>query len=197
MGTEPNRINLIHNTNTKYILLVDADDTFILNENEVLEELTNRYEDVLYIPTLTNGEFRENIGEKYGQVYVACWEQIFRTEFIIDKVFKTWNGFSEEAPIHMYINSKFPEFTRTSIKSVTYNYNGGHFEKIDFAGMKQFLLELKKSTDIDFQRVTQEAIILNITKDLMNNLKDNIELKRSILRDFYLMMSEVTIEENW
>lgn len=195
-GTELNRINILKNTSTKYIYFVDADDTFSINESELLSELVESTSDAIYVDTFNQNIKRQNVGKDYNIVYVSCWEQIFKVNFIFNKLFPTWCGFSEEMPISVYINENF-SFSTSKTNNLKYQYNGSHFYSLDLKNIKQCLLFTKDRFNIESQKVLKRELTKNVIEVFPNEFCGKECNLVKYQQRFIDILKEVNFEENW
>lgn len=98
-GIENNRQNILNNTETKYLYVIDYDDQLEINQDKLLAILKRSNADILPVSPLEDGkETSDYIYYDEATIFVTTWAQIFKTEFLrkVGGYIQTWNFYHEE-----------------------------------------------------------------------------------------------------
>ena len=97
-GIENNRQNILNNTSSKYVYIIDYDDEIFINEKLLLDELYDCDDDIIMVNPCENGSEPDYIYHSDTQLFVTTWAQIFSTNFIrqVGGYIQTWNFYHEE-----------------------------------------------------------------------------------------------------
>ena len=198
-GIENNRQNILNNTYSKYLYVIDYDDEIKINEEKLINLLEKLSEDIVYIHPYENEVETEYTYHSDSQIFVTTWAQIFSTNFIksVGGYIQTWNFYHEEFGTNANIlaniyfrNIDFSIYDINDKDIIYYNHildDAVHNStlKINFKKILKFFKGILKNDSITYKKLFLTLFLKRIS--LMNLSKKNEKkliklIKRQIRR---------------
>ena len=199
-GIENNRQNILDYTKTKYVYIIDYDDEFTINQNELLDFLKSNNSDIVTVDCYEDEKSTADyIYYNSTTLFVVTWAQIFKTTFMkaAGGYLQTWNSYHEEFGTNanmlanIYKNEIHYKISHLPNGVIYYNHilNSNHLHnsklKININDYIKFVKKIPKNKQITYKKEFLEFFkmrlsLMNLSSEqynLLNKAIKKVEVK--------------------